>query len=44
MIKKNYEIKELNLNFNYFLFYGKNEGLKNETIIKIFRDISYFTT
>jgi len=35
MIKKNYEIEKLNKNFNYFLFYGKNEGLKNETIIKL---------
>jgi DNA polymerase-3 subunit delta len=34
MIKKNFEIEKLNQNFNYFLFYGKNEGLKNETIIK----------
>jgi DNA polymerase-3 subunit delta len=35
MIKKNYEIENLNQNFKYFLFYGKNEGLKNETIIKL---------
>jgi len=35
MIKKNYEIEKLNQNCNYFLFYGKNEGLKNETIIKL---------
>ena len=35
MIKKNYEIEKFNQNFNYFLFYGKNEGLKNETIIKL---------
>jgi DNA polymerase-3 subunit delta len=35
MIKKNYEIEKLKKNFNYFLFYGKNEGLKNETIIKL---------
>ena len=35
MIKKNYEIEKLNQNSNYFLFYGKNEGLKNETIIKL---------
>ena len=35
MIKKNYEIEKLNQNFNYFLFYGKNEGSKNETIIKL---------
>ena len=35
MIKKNYEIENLNKNFKYFLFYGKNEGLKKETIIKL---------
>jgi DNA polymerase-3 subunit delta len=35
MIKKNYEIENLDKNFKYFLFYGKNEGLKNETIIKL---------
>ena len=35
MIKKNYEIEKLNQNFNYFLFYGKNEGLKKETRIKL---------
>ena len=35
MIKKNYEIENLNKNFKYFLFYGKNEGLKNETIIRL---------
>ena len=35
MIKKNYEIGNLKQNHNYFLFYGKNEGLKNETIINL---------
>ena len=35
MIKKNYEIGNLKQNYNYFLFYGKNEGLKNETIINL---------
>jgi len=35
MIKKNYEISNLKQNYNYFLFYGKNEGLKNETIINL---------
>ena len=35
MIKKNYEIGNLRQNHNYFLFYGKNEGLKNETIINL---------
>jgi DNA polymerase III subunit delta len=35
MIKKNYEIGNLRQNHNYFLFYGKNEGLKNETITNL---------
>ena len=35
MIKKNYEIGNLRQNHNYFLFYGKNEGLKNETIFNL---------
>ena len=31
MIIKSYEIKKINLEINRFiLFYGKNEGLKNE--------------
>ena len=31
MIIKSYEIKKINLESNHFiLFYGKNEGLKNE--------------
>ena len=33
MILKNYEINKINQNFNHFiLFYGKNEGLKNEVL------------
>ena len=33
MIIKSYEIKKINLEINHFiLFYGKNEGLKNEAI------------
>ena len=33
MILKNYEINKINQNTNHFiLFYGKNEGLKNETL------------
>ena len=33
MIIKSYEIKKLNINENnFFLFYGKNEGFKNEVI------------
>ena len=33
MIIKSYEIKKINLEYNQFiLFYGKNEGLKNEAL------------
>jgi DNA polymerase III subunit delta len=33
MILKNYEINKINQNINHFvLFYGKNDGLKNETL------------
>ena len=33
MILKNYEINKINQNINHFiLFYGKNEGLKNEAL------------
>lgn len=46
MILKSYEIKKINLNKNKFLlFYGKNDGLKNETIedlIKNKTSISYY--
>ena len=35
MIKKSYEIKKLYKNYNYYLFYGKNDGAKNEEIKKI---------
>ncbi len=36
MILKSYEINDLNLKNNFFLVYGKNEGLKKEIIKKIF--------
>ncbi len=36
MILKSYEINNLNLKNNFFLIYGKNEGLKKEIIKKIF--------
>ena len=37
MIKKHFEIEKVNLENNYiFLFYGENEGLKNEVIKKNF--------
>ncbi|MDC0167002.1 DNA polymerase III subunit delta [Candidatus Pelagibacter sp.] len=46
MILKSYETKKINLNKNKFLlFYGKNDGLKNETIedlIKNKTSISYY--
>ena len=46
MILKSYEAKKINLDKNKFLlFYGKNEGFKNETIedlIKNESSISYY--
>jgi DNA polymerase-3 subunit delta len=46
MILKNYEINKINQNINHFiLFYGKNEGLKNEaldTLIKNKNNISNY--
>ncbi len=46
MIIKNYEINKINLKKNKFLlFYGKNEGLKKETITRIIQsknEISYY--
>ena len=39
MIIKNYELSKNNLvNKNFFLFYGENEGYKNEIIEKIILD------
>ena len=36
MILKSFDIEKINLNkFKIILLYGKNEGLKNETINKI---------
>ena len=35
MIKKSYEIKNLYKNYDYYLFYGKNDGAKQEEIEKI---------
>ena len=35
MIKKSYEIKNLYKNYNYYLFYGKNDGAKREEIEKL---------
>ena len=39
MILKNYEINKINLDHNKFiLFYGKNEGLKNDNIKNLLKD------
>ena len=39
MIFKSYEIKKINLNINHLiLFYGKNEGLKNEALNILIRN------
>ena len=39
MILKSYELKNLNLNLKkFFLFYGKNNGLKNEALNILFKD------
>ena len=35
MIKKSYEIQKLLKSYNYYLFYGKNDGAKQEEIEKI---------
>ena len=33
MISKSFEFKKININdYNYYLFYGENNGLKNEII------------
>jgi len=46
MILKNFEISKINLNKNkIILFYGKNEGLKNETtktLLKNSKNVRYF--
>ena len=39
MILKSYELKKSNLNLQkFFLFYGKNEGLKNEILDILVKD------
>jgi len=41
MILKSFEIKKINLGVNHLiLFYGKNEGLKNEAIKILINDKS----
>ena len=44
MIIKSFEINKINLKKNkFFLFYGKNEGFKNEIISKLIKDKRDFT-
>ena len=39
MIFKSYELNKIDLSLNkFFLFYGKNEGLKNETLDILYKD------
>ena len=39
MILKSFEVKKINQNINHLiLFYGKNEGLKNESLDVLIRD------
>ena len=39
MIYKYYQLNKLNIsNYNFFLLYGKNEGLQKETIESIFKN------
>ena len=40
MISKHFEIKKIKDKYNYFLFYGENEGLKNEIIMSCFNNFS----
>ena len=38
MISKSFEFKKININnYNYYLFYGENNGLKNELIEDYFK-------
>ena len=37
MIVKSYEINKIISNYNFYLFYGKNQGLKNESIKAILK-------
>ena len=43
MIIKSFEINKINLKKINFLFYGKNEGFKNEIISKLIKDKRDFT-
>ena len=43
MIVKNFELNKINLEkYNLFLFYGKNEGHKNEVINNIFDKLNNY--
>ena len=43
MIVKNYEINKINMeNYNIFLFYGENEGYKNEIINKLYDKLTNY--
>ena len=45
MILKSYEINKINQNINHFiLFYGKNEGLKNEALNILVKNKKIFQT
>ena len=44
MILKSFEIKKINKNINHILlFYGKNEGLKNESLNILIKDKNKIT-
>ena len=38
MIKKSFEIQKLFKSYNYYLFYGKNDGAKQEEIEKVLKE------
>ena len=45
MILKSFELDKINLKKNkIILFYGKNEGLKKEFILKLTKDLSNIQT
>ena len=45
MIIKSQEINNINLKkYKFFLLYGKNEGLKKETILKILKNKDEIST
>ena len=44
-VLKSFEVNKINLNINHFiLFYGKNEGLKNEALNFLIKDKSNIYT